>query len=253
MPDAALISEQHMLLIDRYLAGELHGRELAVFESLAANNPAITKALEGQKVVQSVLSHAFVAPAPVIPAQPGAPAAPGLPAATAGLRIGPVVGMVGGLAAAALIAAAYLSSSGGHTPKASPIASLYSAVTSKNFMPRIKQADPLEIDIALSTKLGKDISLHAVSSIRLLGLESSAYGSPLAISVYALAGDEHIMLVLDRSRPSEPDAPVNSSRVTDQPAPAGVIYRHEANIHGIRLIELSTRPSPTLLETIIVK
>jgi hypothetical protein len=91
------------------------------------------------------------------------------------------------------------------------------------------------------------------SGIKLLGLESSAYGSPLAIAVYALAGDEHIMLVLDRSRPSQSDAPVTSSRVTDQPAPAGVIYRHEASIHGIYLIELSTRPSPTLIGTTIVK
>jgi hypothetical protein len=253
MPDAAPISEQHMLLIDRYLAGELRGGELAVFESLAASNPSIAKALEGQKVVQAVLTHAFVAPAPVIPAQPGAPAAPGLPSPATALRIGPVAVVVGGLAAAALIAAAYLSSSSGSKPSASPITSLYAAVTSKNFAPRIKQADPLEVDIALTTKLGKDISLNAASGIKLLGLESSAYGSPLAIAVYALAGDEHIMLVLDRSRPSQSDAPVTSSRVTDQPAPAGVIYRHEASIHGIYLIELSTRPSPTLIGTTIVK
>lgn len=263
------ISEADMLLIDRYLCGELGSHDRTEFEARRNCEPALAAEFAAQAALGGQLLVTF-APPPVPPPTPAVlevlraslaakAATTATTVAKAGVakfgatksglaKLGVAKSWIaGGLAF--LLSAAYLLSPTPHASTA-PLGdevAVYRAFTATGFKPAAKVSDPDELRTLLTAKLGHRIRLPIIPGLDYLGVRGARTQSPLAMALLALDHNHPVLLVLTPvSRTAV--APLISEMTGDP-----TLYRHNRVLHGIELVEISESPTPLLAAIVDVE
>lgn len=239
------ILAQSMAAIDRYLHGEMPEAEAAVFERRLETEPWLRAQLESQRVLDAVLRSNFTPPPPPAapPREPGPSAPPPFPL-IGGLLSLPrgVIILAGAVAAAGALTLGVAIWPG---PSAPPQPLAGNAALEREMAraetPDAEARDAEQLGILVSQKLGRPIRLTGGAGIRYLGVRPAEGGSPLRVAIVAEVAGGKALVLADLAAHGAPDSNPSTSRVSDS------LYAHERTQGGIRFVELSASPSPTLL------
>ncbi len=259
MSESSLFSDSHpdpaLAEIDAYLSGELPATQASAFESRVASDAALARTLEAHRQAQLSLRRAFVPPAPpnlpAAPSSPTAPATPLVPALAAGKLAWLAKPWVAAIALSLIATTAITISTvgrrgaGGAAAPIDPL-SAFASASSDGFKPSIPITDPNELSLALSTKLARRVEAHDGNGVHFLGLRTGVGGTPMAIGVLAMVGESRVLLIADLADRSAPDHPAASVECRSP------MHRHERIAKGLKLTEISTSPTPLLLDHISI-
>lgn len=210
--------------IDRFLAQELSPAQSAAFTNRLAAEPALASELARQKLLTTSFSRTLVPadPAAILAAaaaatdlgqpdpssNPAPDPAPRAPQPTSPAPLAPVstfltspLGLIS-IAAALLVLSTVIILFAQRSSSPSSFATPAALLQSVEFAPTIAASDAPNLELVLSEKLNRQISLPATSDLRFLGLRTDAGVSTLGIVLLAEYRGQRILFILDPSTPT---------------------------------------------------
>jgi hypothetical protein len=229
-----------MHAVDRYVQGEMDAVEASGFEAKMAGDPLLAADVAAQRKLGSVLRLSFTpSPIPVLPPAPNQPP-------SGGWRITPplVAGtMVVAAAAAAVIwvAVVSLSPSGARTSDA---ASAYQHAFEGR--EKFKPQSTVDLEVAISTKIGHNVQFGDSGDVK-FGSMTGATGSPMALGIPAMSGDDQLLIVIDLAPANAPGSGTLQTTQLD-----AHLFRHALVRNGLSLVEVSPRKTPSVIHKLRV-
>jgi|GEM_PF-6777441 len=233
--------EERMHAVDRYVQGEMSPSESAAFEARMHADESLAADVAAQRDLTGSLSRAFAPSAPPVIADLPRDMPP-----SGGIgRLAPPVLWGGGaalIAAAAAITWFAVPSTRPSSPPSDAAALYQQTFAGQDALPPRTTDD---VEIAIMSKIGRSVLFDEQA-----GDEKPAMGpigggiagsSPLAVSVPAMLGNDRVLIVVDLARADE-----KSEQMTTV-ALSPTLFKHSIVRGGLRLVEVSPRPRPTIL------
>lgn len=236
-------SDEAMMLIDAFLAGELSGSGLADFEARLAADAFLRDALDAQRTVDASLRQAFAPPAEQVIAPETKPVLASIRPSTRRLWMG----LAASLAIVGVLVAVYVFKPSSADPRAprSP-GEVYAAVLKGGFVPPVVcPNDPDLFAQLVESRLGTKLvpTLASNSGIALTGWGySNHWGTPLGpgtLVLLATRGDTKVIVIMDKVRNDRALA-----------SPVAGLHMHRKVTGDLVLYEISPLEQPILLPSL---